>query len=816
MKRLALATVSTGLALAAPVGVAPAVAQETDDRSSWSCAIIGHRAQNGSDSEAVRDEISKLDIFSMSGVSLERTDQWVVPAGSDLLVTVESDAPLSGVTVEAYLLGVRIHRYEEMSDAPQPRYTAPVAPPLLDGLTRTLGVRVESGPCAATTAVMVDRSLWSTPAGLFGVVFTALTAAALVTVARWRRGGWPRRFLWAAPVGLLAGAGEVFLLHESGRADPFGLTWWPFLVGLALAALLPLTRRRRDRLAASHGLEVFTVRRLMSSGAALTGPQVVTLVLGVLDALAAAHARGVVRGVRPETVWLDRDGRVWLADPAPPASPYASPEQVAGRPGDARSDVWACGVMLVELLTGRPHVPPILPALPTPLAEVVGRALAADPAQRFASAQEFAAALRVAARREWGPDWVGRGALATASLAHGALGSAAAGYAAAGLGAGTSTGTAGFGAAAPSGSGALGSAGTALTGGTGGFGSAAPASGTPAATAPSTGAAAGKAGTLVSVGAAAAAVVAVGAGAVLTDAGPAQARVPVITPEQARLVTVRTLDEVRSEQTDRLDERVADEVYFLHLAYEDLPEATVAEVAVGVPPGQYEFPAWFVASAQLRRADGVVHLFGRFERAEESAYWRMTNLMWSVDEPVGTPRLDDDGWLSPAPSPEELIVDPAELPRRYADWSQASFEARRHVEDDLLRTNDPGLGETVRDYRLREAGEIREDESITQEVLFDDAEPTAIWLDDGRALVWFTVTNRQTSFNTPEPGETVPCDEGGAFVWYPEPDVRYRQLSYYGVVLVTAWVPARGGETTVLISDPLPTQYVDLEHSVRC
>jgi serine/threonine-protein kinase len=88
---------------------------------------------------------------------------------------------------------------------------------------------------------------------------------------------------------------------------------------------------------------------------------------------------------------------------------YMSPEQVAGEPLDAKSDLFGTGVMLVELLTGRrPYdgagpaqvldairnaAPPDLSALPPALAKVAARCLAGMPAARHAHALEVREAL---------------------------------------------------------------------------------------------------------------------------------------------------------------------------------------------------------------------------------------------------------------------------------------------------------------------------------------------------------------------------------------------------------------------------------------
>ena len=157
--------------------------------------------------------------------------------------------------------------------------------------------------------------------------------------------------------------------------------------------------------------------------------QKLNVIVQLLDGLAHAHEVGVVhRDIKPANVFLAADGTVKIMDfgvarftmsaatntgMVMGTPDYMSPEQVQGGKLDGRTDLWSVGCMLHELITGaRPFAAeslmtifyritheqpsPELPAGPQYdlLRPIVSRALARDVDQRYASAGEFAAALR--------------------------------------------------------------------------------------------------------------------------------------------------------------------------------------------------------------------------------------------------------------------------------------------------------------------------------------------------------------------------------------------------------------------------------------
>ncbi len=170
--------------------------------------------------------------------------------------------------------------------------------------------------------------------------------------------------------------------------------------------------------------------QVLSQSGRFSQPEAVAIIGQVLDALACAHDVGIVhRDVKPANILLLANGRVKMTDfgiarfdgaeltmdGAVIGTPsYMSPEQCRGEAVDVRSDLFSTGVVLYELLSGErpfpgrnfaevtwrlaneppPDIRQKVAGLSPALAALVDRALAKDPADRFASATEMAAALR--------------------------------------------------------------------------------------------------------------------------------------------------------------------------------------------------------------------------------------------------------------------------------------------------------------------------------------------------------------------------------------------------------------------------------------
>jgi predicted Ser/Thr protein kinase len=177
------------------------------------------------------------------------------------------------------------------------------------------------------------------------------------------------------------------------------------------------------------------LKQLLERSGRLPIRRALELAIEIGRGLGFAHEAGVVhRDVKPQNVLLNGDGKakvtdfgiarsrdadsVTLTGTVMGTSNYISPEQASGLPVDASTDVYALGVVLFELLTGRvpfigesfvaiatqhvneapPSVLELRPEAPVRVANAVDRALAKDPADRFASMGDFVAELETCLR----------------------------------------------------------------------------------------------------------------------------------------------------------------------------------------------------------------------------------------------------------------------------------------------------------------------------------------------------------------------------------------------------------------------------------
>ena len=175
------------------------------------------------------------------------------------------------------------------------------------------------------------------------------------------------------------------------------------------------------------------LRQVLIEQRKLPVARAVKITLAICEALEYIHTQRVVhRDLKPENIMVDAEDRIKLIDfgiASESGAPrltfgklsqvmgtpdYISPEQVKGRRGDARADIYALGVILYEMLTGKipfpgrnPFVsmhnrlvnnpiPPreIDPDISPELQEILYRALERNPKDRYSSAAEFASDLR--------------------------------------------------------------------------------------------------------------------------------------------------------------------------------------------------------------------------------------------------------------------------------------------------------------------------------------------------------------------------------------------------------------------------------------
>ncbi|HVP63304.1 MAG TPA: serine/threonine-protein kinase [candidate division Zixibacteria bacterium] len=171
------------------------------------------------------------------------------------------------------------------------------------------------------------------------------------------------------------------------------------------------------------------LRQILAQEGKLAPERAVRIAIQICSALDYIHKNGIIhRDLKPENIMVDEDDNIKIIDfgiagdsaarritftkitDAMGTPDYISPEQVKGNRGDGRSDVYAVGIMLYEMLTGKvpftgnnafvimndrllnDPIPPRVanPDLSPQLQEVLYRALERDPRNRYLTAQEFA------------------------------------------------------------------------------------------------------------------------------------------------------------------------------------------------------------------------------------------------------------------------------------------------------------------------------------------------------------------------------------------------------------------------------------------
>lgn len=194
-----------------------------------------------------------------------------------------------------------------------------------------------------------------------------------------------------------------------------------------------------------HGQQPYIVMRYMAAGSLqdrlnkgeIKLTEVAHIFKRVADALDAAHAKGIIhRDIKPSNILFDGTGEAFLSDFGIATSKsfkdddgewlvgtpaYMSPEQAQGKPVDGRSDIYALGVTLYRVLSGQlpfsgssttalvdahiqlpvPDIRALKANLPAVWQEVVAKAMAKNPDDRYTKASDFARDINEVVTGKW-------------------------------------------------------------------------------------------------------------------------------------------------------------------------------------------------------------------------------------------------------------------------------------------------------------------------------------------------------------------------------------------------------------------------------
>ena len=241
--------------------------------------------------------------------------------------------------------------------------------------------------------------------------------------------------------------GDVFLAWDPKLQREVALKLVPVsqpdIDALALEEGRLLARVRHPNVVTVYGAEISdgwsglwmeriqgrTLAAILNEKGPLDTDEVALVGIDVAHALAAVHAAGIIHcDIKPSNVMRDETGRTVLMDfgigrragtavaQAAGTPAFMAPETLRGEPANVRTDIYMVGALLFALTIGRPPggtpapgLRDLGPGLPEPFRRAVDRALDADPARRWSSADEMAAALtdafglpsRTGRRRRW-------------------------------------------------------------------------------------------------------------------------------------------------------------------------------------------------------------------------------------------------------------------------------------------------------------------------------------------------------------------------------------------------------------------------------